>query len=68
MICTVCDVWYDPVRGCDHRIKNMGPVYLCPNCDWRVILGIDFGMDWLPPCSVCGSQMEGVKVLKKELL
>jgi hypothetical protein len=20
MICTVCDVWYDPVSGCDHRI------------------------------------------------
>ena len=20
MICTVCDVWYDPTRGCDHRL------------------------------------------------
>jgi len=23
MICTVCDVWYDPVRGCDHRVLLM---------------------------------------------
>ena len=44
----------------------MNPVYLCPKCDWRVRLGMDFGMDWLPSCSVCGSQMEGVKVIKKE--
>ncbi len=20
MICEVCDVWYDPTSGCDHRI------------------------------------------------
>lgn len=20
MICKVCDVWYDPASGCDHRI------------------------------------------------
>lgn len=20
MICTVCDVWYDPQSGCDHRV------------------------------------------------
>ena len=20
MICKVCDVWYDPTSGCDHRI------------------------------------------------
>jgi len=23
MICTVCDVWYDPVSGCDHRVLLM---------------------------------------------
>ena len=51
---------------CDHRILVGVPVYLCPKCDWRVRLGLDLGMDWLPPCSVCGSQMEGVRIIKKE--
>ena len=23
MICKVCGVWYDPIRGCDHRILTM---------------------------------------------
>jgi hypothetical protein len=23
MICTVCDVWFDPVEGCDHRVLLM---------------------------------------------
>ena len=23
MICTVCDVWYDPTVGCDHRVLEM---------------------------------------------
>ena len=23
MICTVCDVWYDPQEGCDHRFLTM---------------------------------------------
>jgi hypothetical protein len=23
MICTVCDVWYDPATGCDHRVLVM---------------------------------------------
>jgi hypothetical protein len=23
MICTVCGVWYDPHRGCDHRVIAM---------------------------------------------
>ena len=23
MICTVCDVWYDPQSGCDHRVLLM---------------------------------------------
>lgn len=22
MICRVCDVWYDPARGCDHRVTQ----------------------------------------------
>jgi hypothetical protein len=23
MICTVCDVWYDPTGECDHRVLVM---------------------------------------------
>lgn len=26
MICTVCDVWYDPVSGCDHRVLIMNAI------------------------------------------
>ncbi len=66
MICTKCGVWYDPARGCDHRILDMGPIYLCPNCDWRVTLGMDFGMEGLPPCSVCNSQMDAIRIIKKD--
>jgi transcription initiation factor IIE alpha subunit len=44
----------------------MGPIYLCPNCDWRVTLGMDFGMEGLPPCSVCNSQMDAIRIIKKD--
>jgi hypothetical protein len=26
MICTVCDVWYDPQSGCDHRVLAINAI------------------------------------------
>ena len=37
--------------------------YLCPKCDWRMLIGLDLGMDDLPPCPVCGSELDGIRIL-----
>ena len=63
MICTTCGVWYDPVRGCDHRIFTIIPNYICSNCGWKVRSGLDFGLNNLPPCSVCNSFMDAFRIL-----
>lgn len=42
----------------------MKAVYVCSKCEWKFTLGMDFGsLEWLPPCPVCNSIMEGFRIL-----
>ena len=42
----------------------MIPVYICSNCGWKVGLGMDFGLNDLPPCSVCNSFMDAFRIVE----
>jgi transcription initiation factor IIE alpha subunit len=64
LICKICGVWYDPVRGCDHEYLSMAPNFICSNCGWKAMVSEDFSLNDLPPCPVCNSFMDAFKIVK----
>ena len=42
---------------------------LCSKCDWRPTYNSELYKvsDWLPPCPVCGSFIEGFKIINANI-